>query len=144
MRRYVAEHKLTQKQVAQELGRPEDWVSDRLALALIIIEEVRKGINRSSDYHVADSHNLAAFAKRRQIDTLSHKSTETFPPNSSRRAGEAEKEALGGQTKQLVRFFQKDTLCVIEYGGIDFARFSKTFQEHEANFSVDIWESEET
>jgi ParB family chromosome partitioning protein len=142
--KYMRDHKLTQEQIAKELGRSEAWVSERLALALNISEEVREAM----------VHGRITIGQAVIISQISPKEGKLTPHFINRqrifleiilREQDRLKRRLSeDETRKMLRWFQKDTIYTIGYAGRDWKDFLKILKDNNIELLLDIRESGES
>jgi ParB family chromosome partitioning protein len=144
IRKYIVEHKLTQKQVALELGRSDDWVGDRLALALNISEEVKKAL-------IAQAITMSQAVIISQISPKEGKLTPYFINRQKiflnillKEQDKRGKKLSEEETRTMLAWFQNDTIYTIGYAGREWKDFVKILKDNEINLLLDIRDSGES
>jgi ParB family chromosome partitioning protein len=142
VRKYMTDHQLTQEGIAKELGRSEAWVSERLALALSISQEVREAL----------VHGRITLSQAVIISQLSPKEGKLTPYYVNQQGlflkillDRQEKGKLSEEeTRRVLKYFQNDTIYTIGYAGLGFKEFRKKLEENEIKVLVDVRESGES
>jgi ParB family chromosome partitioning protein len=138
---YMERHNMTQKQVAEELRRSVNWVSERLILALDICKDVKDAISSGgitlrqaviiSQIKPNGAPNVPrSWDSQREFLSLLLKDEE--------RKG---KKLSDQETRQLLKWFQNDVLCTIGYSGKDFNEFVAILKKAGIEQVVDIRDS---
>jgi ParB family chromosome partitioning protein len=142
--KYMREYKLTQEQVAKELGRSEAWVSERLALALNICEEVKEAL-----VHGRITTSQAVIIS--QISPKEGKLTpyfinrqRTFLEIILKEQDKLKRKLSEDETRKMLRWFQNDSIYTIGYAGRELDDFLKILKDSNIELLVDIRESGES
>jgi len=144
IRKYMMEHNLLQKQIAAELGRSENWVSDRLALALNIAEEVRKAV-------MAQAISMSQAVIISQISPKEGKITPYFINRQRifleiilKEQDRLRRKLSEDETRRMLRWFQNDTVYTIGYAGKEWKDFLTVLKDNEIELLLDVRESGES
>jgi len=144
IRKYMTEHKLTQEQIAKELGRSEAWISRRLALVLNLAEEVRKAL-------VSEEITLSQAVIISQLSPKEGKLTPYFQNRQKiflemllKEQNKLKHKLSEDETRRMLRWFQNDTIYTIGYAGREWKDFVKVLKDNAIELLVDVRESGES
>jgi len=122
---------LTQKQVAEKLGKSERWAGKRLQLALDVIKEVQNAIGTG-----VITINQAVI-----ISQLSKNRQSKFFELVIAKQRELDRKFSESETRLELKRFLNDTIYTIGYEGRDLKEFIKTLKDNKIEVLVDIRES---
>lgn len=137
----VDEYGLTQKEIAECLGRSQQWVSNRLALVLGVIEPIRQLLAAGK---ITTEHAVALSRLKKEITVEEDgRRVKKRVPDEKRQKYVLDrilKEKLTvEQTKRLVSLILNDTLYTIGYAKYpDIDRFIKVLKNHKIEVLVDV------
>jgi len=142
--KYMMEYGLTQEQVAKELGRSQAWVSERLALALNISEEVRKALI-TGDITISQAVIISQISpKEGKLTPYFINRQRIFLETVLREQDRLKRKLSEDETRMMLRWFQNDTIYTIGYAGRDWKDFLKTLKDNEIELVLDVRESGES
>lgn len=122
---------LTQKQVAERLGKSEMWVSRRLSIALDVIKDVQDALYRN-DISVEQAVTISQLSKNRQSKFLELVIV---------KQKELNKKLSDNETRLELKRFLNDTIYTIGYEGRDLKDFIKILKENKIEMLADIRDS---
>ncbi len=141
IRRYMTEYELTQKEIAEKLGRSEAWVSKRLALVLKIAPEVREAL-------LSEEITLVQATIISQISPKEGKLMPYFIDRQKKllelllqRQRSLGKRLSEEETRDLLKWFQNDTIYTIGYNSKDLDELIGILKENKIYKLVDVRES---
>jgi ParB family chromosome partitioning protein len=144
IQRYIAEYNLTQKQVAQELGKSEMWVSERLALVLTLAPEVR-------DAMVSGRITMGQAVIISQISPKEGKLTPYFLNRQKifletllKEQDKLKRRLSEDETRKMLHWFLNDTIYTIGYAGKEWKDFIRVLKDNKIELVIDIRESGES
>lgn len=141
IRQYMTDYELTQKDIAEKLGKSEAWVSKRLALVLKIANEVRDAL-------LSEEISLAQAVIISQISPKKGKLTPYFIDRQRKflisvleRQASLKRKLSEEETRDMLRWCLNDTIYTIGYEGKSLDEFIKILKDNDIEFLVDIRES---
>jgi ParB/RepB/Spo0J family partition protein len=148
LKEYQLESGLTQEEIAEEVGRSQKWVGERIALAMNISEAVKKALSAG-----AITQKQALIISQLVIDREGKDGKKTKEPDETRQ-DEFLKVLLSKQggsnqpkyfsdedTREMLHWYMNDTLYTIGYAGKDIKSFIKALQEAKIEKLFDIRDS---
>ena len=122
-------HDLSERELAEQLGKSETWVNDRIRVALDLKPEV-KGLVQEGEL----SYSLARVVRRvsddRQLEFAELLIEQNITDDS--------------RASKLLQRFENDTIVTIGYEGRDFDEFASELEENGVDVLVDVRASGES
>lgn len=122
---------LNQKQIAKKLGRSQSWVSNRLSLALDLVEPVSKMI----------ANNLLSTSQAIQISKVDPKQQEKFAGIIISKEKELGKKLNHEEIRAELKKFRNNTIYTIGYEGRSLEELIATLKRNHIELLLDIRES---
>lgn len=135
LQRIMIKHKVSERAVADKLGKSRNWVSRRVTLVLDIIEEVQKALE---DGKISMEHaNLISQINQEKFNDWQEKQKEFLIQIIDNNWTRDETR------KQLKRFFNQ-TIFTIGYEGKDIDEFIKILKDNNIDVVIDVRASNES
>ncbi|MEW6070540.1 MAG: ParB/RepB/Spo0J family partition protein [Candidatus Thermoplasmatota archaeon] len=132
IKKFMEKYGLSQREIADKLGKSKDWVGRRLSLVLKIINEAQDALAKG--LISADHASLIAQISEDKYEDWEDKQKQFLDLI-------IENKWSRDETRKQLKMFLNDTIYTIGYAGRDLNKFIQTLEENKIELLVDIRES---